>query len=114
MARGALALLQGLLVLALAPGVVGLVRWLKARMQNRRGAPIWQPYFELRKLFGKEVVVSDTASWIFRVTPYIVFASTVAVALLVPLLVTPLPLDAAGDLVMVVYLLLLGTFFLAL
>ena len=73
MARGALALLQGLLVLALAPGVVGLVRWLKARLQNRRGAPAWQPYFELRKLFGKEVVVSENASWLFRAAPYVVF-----------------------------------------
>jgi len=114
MARGALALLQGLLVLALAPGVVGLVRWLKARLQNRRGAPAWQPYFELRKLFGKEVVVSENASWLFRAAPYVVFVSTAAAALLVPVLAVPLPIDAVGDLLVVVYLLLLGTVFLAL
>ena len=54
-----LQLINVALVLALAPALVGLIRWLKARMQNRRGAPIWQPYFELRKLFGKEVVVSE-------------------------------------------------------
>ena len=40
-------------------GLVGFVRWMKARLQNRRGAPPWQPYFELRKLFGKEVVMSE-------------------------------------------------------
>ena len=114
MARGALALLQGLLVLALAPGVVGLVRWLKARLQNRRGAPAWQPYFELRKLFGKEVVVSENASWLFRAAPYVVFVSTAAAALLVPVLAVPLPIDAVGDLLVLVYLLLLGTVFLAL
>src|SRR5438067_4078097 len=114
MARGALALLQGLLVLALAPGVVGLVRWLKARLQNRRGAPAWQPYFELSKLFGKEVVMSNNASWLFRFAPYIVFASAVAVTLLVPLIAAPLPFDGVGDLLVVVYILLLGTFFLAL
>ncbi|HSN73733.1 MAG TPA: NADH-quinone oxidoreductase subunit H, partial [Anaerolineae bacterium] len=105
---------QAALVLALAPGVVGLVRWLKARLQNRRGAPPWQPYFELRKLFGKEVVMSHNASWLFRVTPYIVFSSTVAVVFLVPFLAAPLPFDAVGDLLVVVYLLLAGTFFLAL
>jgi formate hydrogenlyase subunit 4 len=105
---------QALLALALAPGLVGIIRWLKARLQNRHGAPPWQPYFELRKLFGKEAVVSTNASWLFRFTPYLVFASTAAVTLLVPLVAAPLPLDAAGDLLMVVYLLLLGTFFLAL
>lgn len=106
--------LQLVLILTLAPGLVGLVRWLKARLQNRRGAPPWQPYYELAKLFGKEVVMSNNASWLFRFAPYIIFASTVAVALFVPLLVAPLPFDWGGDLLVVVYLLLLGTFFLAL
>ena len=105
---------QVLLALLLAPGVVGLIRWLKARLQNRRGAPVWQPYRELRKLFGKEAVVSSNASWIFRAAPAIVFTSTVAVACLVPMLAVPLPVDAVGDLLVVVYLLLLGMFFLSL
>ena len=105
---------QAMLALLLAPGLVGLIRWMKARLQNRRGAPMWQPYAELRKLFLKEVVVSNTASWLFRVTPFIVFSSTVAVTLLVPILAVPLPFDGVGDLLVVVYLLLLGTFFLAL
>jgi formate hydrogenlyase subunit 4 len=102
------------LALLLAPGLAGFVRWVKARLQNRRGAPPWQPYFELRKLFGKEVVVSNNASWLFRFAPYIIFASTIAVTLLIPLIAAPLPFDGLGDLLMVVYLLLLGTFFLAL
>ena len=105
---------QVLLALLLAPGLVGFVRWLKARLQNRRGAPPWQPYFELRKLFGKEVVMSNNASWLFRATPYIVFGSTVTVIFLIPLIAAPLPFDAIGDLLVVVYLLLAGTFFLAL
>lgn len=105
---------QVLVALLLAPGLVGLVRWLKARLQNRRGAPPWQPYFELAKLFGKEVVMSNNASWLFRFAPYIVFGSTVTVVFLVPLIAVPLPFDAIGDLLVVVYLLLLGTFFLAL
>lgn len=109
-----LEIVQVLLALALAPGLVGFVRWLKARLQNRLGAPPWLPYFELRKLFGKEVVMSNNASWLFRVAPYIVFASAVAVTFLLPLLGARLPFDNIGDLLVVVYLLLLGTFFLAL
>ena len=110
----AIEIVQAALVLALAPGLVGVVRWLKARLQSRRGAPPWQPYYELRKLFGKEVVVSSNASWLFRLAPYVVFASTAAAACLVPSLAVGRPLDGVGDLLVVVYLLLLGTVFLAL
>ena len=105
---------QTLLAVALAPGLTGFIRWLKARLQGRRGAPPWQPYFELRKLFSKELVVSRTASWVFRAAPLVVFATTVVVASLVPLIVVPGVSDRTGDLFAAVYLLLLGTFFLAL
>lgn len=105
---------QTSLALLLAPGLVGLIRWMKARLQNRRGAPFWQPYLDLRKLFGKEVVVSSNASWLFRATPFIIFASTVATTALVPVVAAPLTFDRMGDLIVLVYLLLLGTFFLAL
>jgi formate hydrogenlyase subunit 4 len=105
---------QVLLALLLAPGLVGFIRWLKARLQNRRGAPPWLPYFELRKLFAKEVIISVRSSWLFRVTPYLVFASAVAATFFIPLIAVPLPFDPAGDLLLVVYLLLVGTFFLSL
>jgi formate hydrogenlyase subunit 4 len=105
---------QALLAMALAPALVGLVRLFKARLQNRQGAPFWQPYLELRKLFAKEAVISNNASWLFRAAPYVVFVSTAAVTLLIPLVAVPLPFDGVGDLLVVVYLLLLGTFFLAL
>ncbi|HLC40907.1 MAG TPA: NADH-quinone oxidoreductase subunit H [Methylomirabilota bacterium] len=105
---------QPFLALALAPGLVGFIRWVKARLQSRSGPPPWQPYRELRKLFRKEAVVSGNASWLFRFAPYVLFASTLAIAFLVPLLVVPRHFDMVGDLFVVVYLLLLGTFWLAL
>jgi formate hydrogenlyase subunit 4 len=114
MTRYLLEISQALVALALAPGLVGFVRWWKARLQGRRGAPPWLVYYDLRKLFGKEVVISNNASWLFRFTPYLFFSSTLAVTLLVPLIAAPLPFDRVGDLLLVVYLLLLGTFFLAL
>src|SRR5260370_41606489 len=58
--------------------------------------------------------MSKNASWIFRFTPYLVFSATAAVTLLIPLVAAPLPFDRIGDLLLIVYLLLLGTFFLAL
>ena len=105
---------QALLALLLAPALAGFIGWVKARLQGRRGAPPWQPYYDLRKLFGKEAVISNNASWLFRFAPYVIFATTLAVTMLVPLIAAPLPFDAIGDLLAVVYLLLLGTFFLAL
>ena len=46
---------------------------MKARLQTRRGPAIWQPYRDLHKLLRKGMVIPDTASWLFSVTPYVVF-----------------------------------------
>ena len=106
--------LQCLMTLILAPALIGFVRLLKARLQGRRGAPLVQSYRDLAKLLSKERVVSTQASWIFRAAPLVLFASTLVASLLIPLVAAPLPFDRVGDLIVVVYLLLLGTFFLAL
>jgi formate hydrogenlyase subunit 4 len=108
------ALLQSLVVAAGAPLLVGLLRAFRARLQGRRGASPLQPYRDLRKLCAKEVVVSETTSWIFRVTPFLLAAIMLAVAAVVPLLVTRPGFAFTGNVVLVMYLLLLGTFFLAL
>jgi formate hydrogenlyase subunit 4 len=108
-----LALLQVVLVVAGAPLLVGVVRLLKARFVGRRGPRPLQPYADLAKLLRKEAVVSRTTSWIFRVTPYVLFATMVVAALIVPLVVARPVLDFAG-LVLLMYLFVLGTFFLAL
>lgn len=106
--------IQILVMLAVAPGIVGLIRKVKARFQCRRGASLSQPYADLAKLFRKQPVVSSTASWIFTATPYIVFASTMAAGLLVPVFTSQVPLNFAGNIIALVYLLALGLFFLIL
>lgn len=105
---------QTIVLLAVSPFVVGLIRKVKARLQCRRGASVFQPYADLAKLFRKQPVVSTTTSWIFTATPYIVFASTLAAGLLVPVFVSRTPLNFAGNIIALVYLLALGTFFLML
>ena len=107
-------LLQLLLLLALAPLVSGFIRTLKARLQIRRGPGVLQPYRELHKLFHKGMVIPETASWIFTATPYVVFATTAAAGLMVPMLSAQAPLGLFGGVLAVVYLLGLGRFFLAL
>ena len=108
-----LAVIQVLVVTAGAPLLVGALRTLKAKLVGRRGPRVLQPYANLAKLLRKEAVVSTTTSWIFRVTPYVLFSTMVAAALIVPLLLARPVLDFAG-LVLLMYLFVLGTFFLAL
>lgn len=106
--------LQGLLLLTLSPLIVGLIRKVKARLQCCRGASLLQPYADLVKLFRKKPVVSTTTSWIFTATPYLLFASTLEAGLLVPVFASRTPLNFAGNIIALVYLFALGTFFLIL
>ena len=108
-----LALLQVLVVAGGAPLLVGGVRTLKARLVGRRGPRLLQPYADLAKLLRKEAVVSTTTSWIFRITPYVLMSTMVVAALIVPLFLARPVLDFAG-LVLLMYLFVFGTFFLAL
>jgi formate hydrogenlyase subunit 4 len=104
-----------LLVVALgAPLLIGVLRALKARLVGRKGPRPWQPYADLRKLLGKEVVISTTTSWVFRATPYVLVATVLVAALIVPVFVARPPLAFAGNIILLVYLFMLATFFLAL
>ncbi|MDQ0472216.1 respiratory chain complex I subunit 1 family protein [Labrys wisconsinensis] len=105
---------QMLLVLALAPLLTGFVRKVKARLLRRRGPGLVQPYRDLWRLLRKEVVLADNASWLFRVIPYLVFATTWVAAALVPTFATGLPFSWSADLIAVIALLGAARFLLAL
>ncbi len=106
-------ILQVILIIAVAPLVTGIIRKLKALLQSRRGAGIFQPYYDLYKLFRKESVVSRNASWVFGLTPYVCMASVLMAALLVPVFITR-SLGFVGDLIVFVYVLAMARFFMAL
>ncbi|MEW6302310.1 MAG: NADH-quinone oxidoreductase subunit H [Verrucomicrobiota bacterium] len=105
---------QTLLLLLLAPLLSGLIKNWKARLQNRRGPPVWQPYFDIAKFLRKDMVVSEHASWIFLATPYVLFLSTLTAGLMVPMVTAQAPLSLFGGVLAVVGLMALGRFFLAL
>jgi formate hydrogenlyase subunit 4 len=107
-------LAQLLLVLLLAPLLTGYVRKIKARVLRRRGPDLLQPYRDLHKLLRKEVVLADNASWVFRVAPYLIFATTWVAAALVPTFATGLAFSPAADLIAIVALLGSARFMLAL
>lgn len=102
------------LVLLLAPLLTGVTRRIRARLLRRRGPSLIQPYRDLLKLIRKEAVVAENASWLFRVAPYLIFATTWVAAALVPTFAAGLTFSAAADLIVIVALLGTARFFLAL
>ena len=107
-------LTQAALVLVLAPLLSGITRKIRARLLRRQGPSIIQPYRDLAKLIRKEAVIAENASWLFRVAPYLVFATTWVAAALVPTFATGLTLSASADLIVIVALLGTARFLLAL
>jgi formate hydrogenlyase subunit 4 len=103
-----------LIVMFGSPLLIGVIRKAKARLQGRRGAPIFQPYADMRKWLSKEAVLSENTSWIFRFTPYLLATTMVLSTLIVPVLSTQALFGFMGNIIALMYLFLLGTFFLAL
>ncbi|OIO19561.1 MAG: formate hydrogenlyase [Candidatus Magasanikbacteria bacterium CG_4_10_14_0_8_um_filter_32_14] len=107
-------ILQLICVPALSPLCMGIIKKIKAKLQNRVGASIFQPYKDIWKLLHKDEVISTDASWVFRFAPFIIFATTIVIGASIPLFASFLKNTLTGDLLVVVYTLALGTFFLAL
>jgi len=105
---------QMALVLLLAPLLTGFVRKVKARLLRRRGASVLQPYRDLWRLLRKDVVLAQNASWLFRVTPYLIFAATWVAAALVPTFAAGLMYSWTADLIALIAVLASARFFLAL
>lgn len=105
---------QTALLLLLAPLLSGVIKNWKAKLQNRRGPPVWQDYLDLRKFLGKDMVISEHCSWIFAATPYVVFLSAVCAGLLAPMITALAPMSLFGGALALVGLMALGRFFLAL
>lgn len=106
-----LSIVQGVFVLAFAPLVIGVMRKVKARLQGRIGAPLFQAYSDVYKFIQKDSVVSTQTSWVFTLAPYMVFGTAAAAAFLLPQFTT---LGAQVDIIFVGFLLVLGTVFLVL
>ncbi len=104
--------LQVIVVMVFSPLAMGVLNRLKENVQSKRGPSIFQPYLDLWKLFSKDEVVSNESTWIFRVTPYVVFVAPIFVTLLIPVL-TAYPLFWAfmADMVGAGFILALGGFF---
>lgn len=105
---------QMALVVLLAPLLTGFIRLVKARLLRRRGPSPLQPYRDLLRLLRKEAVLAENASWLFRATPYLIFAATWVAAAIIPTFAIGLIFNWTADLIAIVALLGSARFFLAL
>jgi formate hydrogenlyase subunit 4 len=110
-----LQILQVLTVICLAPLIQGIIVQFEERVQRGQGPGIFQPYRDLWKLFHKQIVVPETASWLYWVTPVVAFTCMMTVPILIPVLTNyPLPLSDMGDILGGGLILTLGSFMITL
>ncbi|MDI3257106.1 MAG: respiratory chain complex I subunit 1 family protein [Kyrpidia sp.] len=107
-------LVQAVLVLLAAPLFTGLSRTLRAKIHSRKGPDILQDYRDILKLIKRQEVVPAQAGWVFRATPYVLMATVLLLAMMIPILTLQAPMGLAGDLIAVVYLLTVFRFFFSL
>ncbi|HHO48555.1 MAG TPA: hydrogenase [Desulfobacteraceae bacterium] len=100
-----------LLLFGLSPLLAGVIARTKALVAGRQGPPVTQLYRDIWKLFRKEMVISETTTWVFRAGPLVGFAVPILAALLVPFGAMHAPLSFTGDAILFVYLLALARFF---
>jgi formate hydrogenlyase subunit 4 len=107
----ALQIAQVVTVIALSPLLQGVILQWEERVQRARGPGIFQPYRDLWKLFHKQLVVPNTASWIYWTAPVVAFTCMLTVPILIPVLTDfPLPLSDMGDILGGGLILTLGSF----
>lgn len=103
---------QVLIVLSCSPLISGFISKMEEIFEGKTGPSIFQPYYDLRKLFHKEILIPVDASFIFKLAPFVSFISMLLITLLIPVLTAyPLPLGFMGDMLGGAFLFSLSSFF---
>jgi len=97
----ALAVLNLIVIVALAPLAEGIMRKLRAIVHSRKGPPLIQPYLDLMKLLAKEDL-APTAGLVWQLAPALCLGAVLMAALFTPLGPDP-PLAFAGDVIAFIY-----------
>lgn len=105
------AVIQALVLFALAPLLSGVTRVLRARLHNRRGPGVLQEYRDLVKLLGRQSVAPAASGWVFRLTPFVMVGIMLTIATALPVVTVDAPLPPLGDLITLIYLFALARFF---
>ncbi len=100
-----------LVVLIFPPFFLGIISRTKALWAGRKSVPLLQVYFDLYKLLRKGEVIGTTTSWVFRIAPIFILASTIMAGLIIPVGWETAPLNFSGDFIFFIYMLALGKVF---
>jgi len=90
---------------------IGLINKTKAFWAGRKGASVFQPFYDFVKLLKKGEVISTTTSFIFNTAPSLTFATVIFAGLLVPIINQKSILSFEGSFILFAYILALGKFF---
>ena len=97
-------------VLTLVPFFDWADRAVNARIQGRLAPPLFQPVLDILKLMGKENIIPRRAArFFFTTAPWLALTSTLMIFLYIPAGQFPAVLGTEGDMILVFYLLTLGT-----
>lgn len=99
------------LLVFMPPLLLGVINKTKALFAGRVGPPLFQTWFDIRKLLRKGMVISSTTTWIFFVGPVVTLSAVGIAGLLVPLGSFPAVIAFSGDLILFAYLFGLARFF---
>ncbi|AJR02204.1 MULTISPECIES: respiratory chain complex I subunit 1 family protein [Hafnia] len=108
-----LALIQALVLLALAPLFSGISRVLRAKIHSRKGPDIFQDYRDIFKLFKRQNISPAASGVFFQMMPYVMVGTMLTIATALPVVTVISPLAPIGDLITVVYLFAVARFFFA-
>ncbi|MEG2006818.1 MAG: NADH-quinone oxidoreductase subunit H [Raoultibacter sp.] len=109
-----LAIIQPIFLLLLAPLVSGTTRVLRAKMHTRQGPSILQDYYDIAKLFKRQDIHTENSGFVFRIMPVVFLASVLLLAMGIPMVTRFCPIPLLGDIITIIYLLVLPRFFFAL
>ena len=109
-----LAILQALVLLAIAPLMTGISRMIRARMHSRRGPGVLQDYRDIIKLLKRQDVAPASAGVVFQMAPYVILSAMLLLAMALPVFTRHSPVGAVADLITFAYVFALARFFFAL
>jgi formate hydrogenlyase subunit 4 len=93
------------LMAAAAPTLIGIVRWMQARLAGRAGPPLLQPWRDLMRLLRKQAVLAESATGVTEFAPVVCGAAIAVCACLVPAFTIGMALAPFADLLAIAGLL---------
>lgn len=97
-------LIQSILLIALTPLFMGIIKNIKAFIRGYQGVSIFQIYYDCSKLIKKGRVISVNSSFITIIGPVISFAAALTAAFVVPVFYTSYH-NYLGNIFIIVFLL---------